>query len=184
MRNYHHTVMSRGLRLLVAVLVTGSALAACATGPSSAPSTRTISREPGPSPITPAPTGAESLPVTTSSPAGRTGVPSPKPPATGTGIAGVTVLDPVCPVQRADPPCPARPVAARLSVLDATTNAAVATVDSSTDGHFSLALAPGRYTLRAISVGGAPPHSPVLISVAVQSGRYTTVTVHFDTGIR
>jgi hypothetical protein len=103
------------------------------------------------------------------------------PPPAGTGI---TVLGPVCPVQRADPPCTDRPVAAGLAVLDAETNSSVATVDSGADGHFRIALAAGRYLLRGVNVAGAPPHSPMLVSVVVRPGHYTTVTVRFDSGIR
>jgi hypothetical protein len=166
------------------MLATGCALAACATGQSGAANGRTVSRAAGPSPVTAPPTGTESVPPPAAGGATTTGVPTPKPPATGTGIAGVTVVDPVCPVQRADRPCPPRPVSARLAVLDATTNASVITVDSDAHGQFSVALRPGRYLLRGISVGGSPPHSPTLVSVSVEAGRYTTLTVRFDTGIR
>jgi hypothetical protein len=178
--------MPRGIHVVVAMLAVGSTLAACATSQSDAASGRTVSRETSQSPVTAPPTGAESLPPPAAGGAKTTGepTPTPKPPASGTGIAGVTVLGPVCPVQRGDRPCPPRPVSARLAVLNASTNASVTTIDSDAQGHFSVALQPGRYLLRAISVGGGPPHSPTLVSVTVQAGHYATVTIQFDSGIR
>jgi hypothetical protein len=168
------------------MLLAGSALAACATGRTAAPSSRSIS----PGDTVPAASTGPSTSVPDRPPASdRARPPSARPtpatpPPAGTGVTGVTVLGPVCPLQRAERPCPDRPVAARLAVLGAKADSPVTTVDSGADGHFTVALAAGQYLLRAVSVAGAPPHSPTLVSIAVEPGRYTTVTVRFDSGIR
>jgi len=86
-------------------------------------------------------------------------------------------------VQRADPPCPDRPVAATLAVLDAT-GAMVTTIDSATDGHFTVDLPPGSYILRPVRIGTAPARRPASMPVTVASGRYTSVTVRLDIDIR
>src|SRR6266540_4930898 len=152
------------LRVLKTVLVASTlaaALTACATtsSPSAGPSptTRSISQAP------PAPSSA-----TRASP--------PAPPKTGTGIAGVTTIDGGCPVTRAEPPCPDRPIAAHLSILD-TNGTVVASVDSGTDGHFTVALQPGAYLLRPETLAGAPPHAPQAVSVTVKPGQYTVITL-------
>src|SRR6266540_5804933 len=160
------------LRVLKTVLVASTlaaALTACATtsSPSAGPSptTRSISQAP------PAPSSATSAP----SP-GATRASPPAPPKTGTGIAGVTTIDGGCPVTRAEPPCPDRPIAAHLSILD-TNGTVVASVDSGTDGHFTVALQPGAYLLRPETLAGAPPHAPQAVSVTVKPGQYTVITL-------
>jgi hypothetical protein len=96
----------------------------------------------------------------------------------------MTVIDGGCPVLRADSPCPDRPIAAHLSILDATTGAIVGTVDSGSDGHFSVALHPGSYVLRPENAAGAPPRRSGVTTVTVEAGHYTPVTIRFDSGIR
>ena len=177
------------VRILKTVLVASTiaaALTACAKPADTAsdagsgagsPTTRSISQAPPPTPATatPAPSATANrspVPVTT-----------PSPPAKGTGIAGVTTIDGGCPVIRAEPPCPDRPVTARLSVLGAN-GAVVTTVDSDKNGHFTVALPPGSYVLRPQTIAGAPPHAPQGATVTVKPGQYTIVTLRFDSGIR
>jgi hypothetical protein len=83
-----------------------------------------------------------------------------------------------------DPPCPDKPVAARLSVLDAVTGSVVTTVDSGADGRFSVAVSTGEYLLRLANAAGPPPRQANPFRVTVERGRYTTVTVRLDSGIR
>jgi hypothetical protein len=59
------------------------------------------------------------------------------------------------------------------------------TVRSGKDGRFRVKLAPGKHKLTPISPNpGAPPHAPPPLSLTVESGRYTHVTVRYDSGIR
>ncbi|WP_030440460.1 carboxypeptidase-like regulatory domain-containing protein [Actinoplanes subtropicus] len=147
--------------------------AACDSGtPTSGPATRTISRQPSASATSPAaPT------PTTSAPAG-TPSPSASPPA-GAGLRGRTVVL-NCPVDRADPPCPATPAPARVVVLNKTGQTVLAT---DADGRFTVALPAGSYVIRAAATSGTLARRPVTRPVTVAAGRYTTVTIRLITGL-
>jgi hypothetical protein len=95
------------------------------------------------------------------------------------GIRGVVLLGPMCPVERIGSPCPDRPFAAVVRVSGPQGEA---TVRSGSDGRFQIALAPGRYTLRASGSSSIQTSKPVEIRVV--SGRWTTATVPVDSGIR
>jgi Carboxypeptidase regulatory-like domain len=89
---------------------------------------------------------------------------------------------PTCPVERIDSPCPDRPVRATITVKDAS-GAKVATVSSGADGRFEVGLPAGTYVLIGQAATGlhrvtGPVH------VTVRPGRFTSVTIEFDTGIR
>jgi hypothetical protein len=101
----------------------------------------------------------------------------------------MAVVDGGCPVLRPDSPCPDKPLAARITVTepgptDSASAAVVTTVDAGADGRFRVPLRPGRYLLRPANPTGArlPRADPV--TVTVDPGRYTTVTIRFDSGIR
>ena len=176
------------LRVFKTVLVASTiaaALTACAKPPGTgtasdagSPNTRSISQAASPAPSSSATTPAP--PPTARSTASVT---PPSPPATGTGIAGVTTIDGGCPVARAEPPCPDRPIPAHLSILNAS-GTVITTVDSDKNGHFTVALPPGSYVVRPETLAGAPPHAPEGASVTVKPGQYTIVTLRFDSGIR
>ena len=95
----------------------------------------------------------------------------------------MTVYDP-CPVALAEPSCPNRPIAARVSIRRSPTGPVVATIDSRADGQFRLAIPPGRYWLRPVSITGAAVRQPVATPVTVRPGQYTNVILHIDSGIR
>ena len=99
--------------------------------------------------------------------------------APSSGIRGTIVAGPACPgPARLDSPCPDRPVAMTVEVVNGTTVAATFTSDAA--GAFSVSVAPGTYTLRSKS--GLPTlRSP---TVVVVDGKYTDVELHADTGIR
>jgi Carboxypeptidase regulatory-like domain len=100
------------------------------------------------------------------------------------GIAGTTVVDGGCPVVRLDSPCPDRPLRAVLVVVNAVTGAQVASTTSDQDGRFRLALPPGRYVIRPESFNGAPLPRAAPVTVDVPAGRFASVTIRFDSGIR
>src|ERR1700737_3359715 len=108
--------MSRGFSCAVTAFVVGLMLAACATS-GTAPSTGRAATPAAnsASPVSPPPVNA----TTTQQPSSGGASPLPAnsgPPLLGTGLTGTTVVD-GCPVMR-DPPCPDKPVAARLSVIE------------------------------------------------------------------
>lgn len=98
--------------------------------------------------------------------------------APGSGIRGTILAGPTCPVQRIDSPCADRPISLTIEVVSGSTVAATVTSDSA--GTFSIAVAPGTYTLRSKS------GLPFLRATTVQvlSGEFTDLELHADTGIR
>ena len=107
-------------------------------------------------------------------------------PACGTdgpsGVAGLVLVGPTCPVQRVDDPCPDRPLAAALLVRDAAGRPVCATA-SGDDGRFRAALPAGDYVL---DPGSPEPRWPrgSATAVTVRDGRWTEAVVEFDSGIR
>jgi hypothetical protein len=99
------------------------------------------------------------------------------------GIDGLVTLGPMCPVQRADQPCPDRPYEATL-VIRTATGASVGRVQSDVNGRFAIDLPGGRYIIEPQLVGPArlPFASPQ--EVIVPSGGRAFVTIPYDTGIR
>jgi hypothetical protein len=85
-----------------------------------------------------------------------------------------------CPVIRDESSCPEIPIATTFTVVDSGTGRSVMTVKSGADGHFRVAVRPGKYVLEA------PMKLPrtVPTPVTVDAGHYTDVTLHFDTGVR
>ena len=110
----------------------------------------------------------------------RLGVPSPAPDS---GIDGRTRGSPTCPIVMPGNPCPPRAISATVAVLDHG-GQEVTRFTSAADGSFRVALAPGAYTLSqpASSSHVLPLLKPA--SVTVVAGRYTSVVLDFDTGIR
>jgi len=95
------------------------------------------------------------------------------------------MVDGGCPVEIEGSPCPAKPISARVTAVDAATGVAVAATTSGTDGRFRMSLTPGRYRLEAVNLSGAAyPRSSLPVEVYVERGRYTPVTLQFDSGIQ
>jgi hypothetical protein len=107
--------------------------------------------------------------------------------AAGAGISGRVLAGPTCPVESV-PPAPAcapRPLRASLRIERAAGARPVATVRAAADGRFRVTLDPGTYVVVALRYGGSGlPRPPGPIRVRVRAGRYTAVTVTYDTGIR
>ena len=103
----------------------------------------------------------------------------------GSGVRGTVLAVPACggPVIL-DSPCPDRPVSAEIRVTEVGSQNAVATVRSTSDGRFSIDLAPGNYTLMPSATGDAmfPVGRPT--DVTVKAGGFAEVTLNMDTGIR
>jgi hypothetical protein len=101
------------------------------------------------------------------------------PAATDSGITGVVMYGPTCPVEREGAaPCET-PYATQIIVSkDGKT---VTTVRSGIDGRFRVPLEPGTYTLSAkpTGVGGLTP-----TEVTVRAHSFTNVTLMVDSGIR
>jgi hypothetical protein len=103
-------------------------------------------------------------------------------PALDSGIEGVATAGPTCPVAVAGHYCPPKPISAVVAVHDGS-GREVTRFTTGGDGRFRVSLAPGRYTL----VQPPSPPMPRLLEpvpVTVTAGRYTSIQLDFDTGIR
>jgi len=113
-------------------------------------------------------------------------VPVPAPaacmPTATSGIAGLVLLGPVCPVVTQDNPCPDRPFAATLVVRDAQGHE-VCSTRGGDDGRFRIGLPPGSYELVPVNGVAGLPHASAQ-PVTVAPNQYTEVLVSYDSGIR
>jgi hypothetical protein len=96
-------------------------------------------------------------------------------------VTGRVLSAPSCPVERADSPCPPRPVA-NASVVALRGQETVASTHTDATGRFRLQVQPGRYLIRATNVGGLG--STAEKSVLVKAGQTTRLTLTVDSGIR
>ncbi|MBO0870291.1 MAG: hypothetical protein J2P15_17190 [Micromonosporaceae bacterium] len=168
---------------VAATVLSVAALTGCHAGPTGAGTTGSGVPAGLPSPIAsvPANGGTATTAPAATSPAGDAATPD----RTGaSGITGVTIVDGGCPVVRAQSPCPDRPLQATVIVTNARSGSAVASVRTSPAGRFRLQLAPGRYVVRAVNLDNAPLPRSAPITTTVAAGRYTTLTIRFDSGIR
>jgi hypothetical protein len=98
------------------------------------------------------------------------------------GITGLVLIGPMCPVMRLDKPCPDHPFAATLIIRDSQGRELCA-VSSGQDGRFLVSLPPGSYEVVPLAGSGGLPWAASQW-VAVAHGQYTDVTVSYDSGIR
>jgi hypothetical protein len=99
----------------------------------------------------------------------------------GNGIEGQVLLGPMCPVVQPGQECPDQPYQATLTV---NTPDGVQITQFQTDGqgHFRVPLVPGEYILHPESPNGLPFAGDQ--SFVVETGQYTQISVHYDSGIR
>jgi hypothetical protein len=112
------------------------------------------------------------------------------------GVQGVVVAGPSCPLDSSVTVCPSEPVETEVRVLQGTPKAGteagreagaggelVTVAHAGSDGQFRINLPPGSYVLEAV-----PPSDTTLLAkptfVDVQAHEFTSVTVLLDTAIR
>jgi len=103
-------------------------------------------------------------------------------PGLDSGIEGVATAGPTCPVAVAGQYCPPKPISALVAVQDGSGREVTRFITGG-DGRFRVPLAPGSYIL----VQPPSPPMPRLmqpVPVTVTAGRYTSIQLDFDTGIR
>lgn len=101
--------------------------------------------------------------------------------APDSGVRGRVLYGPTCPVQRPGQSCE-RPYRATLVFRREPSNKLALRVSSAADGGFTAHLAPGRYRLEPRN--GNPFPRAQSETVSVRAGRFTRLTVHYDSGIR
>jgi len=89
-----------------------------------------------------------------------------------------------CPVARQVVSCPDRPFVAQVKVVNTSGRPVGNTIRSDAAGRFRVALAPGAYKLIPLNPRPNVPPAASPVSVKVVAGRYSIVTVRYDTGIR
>lgn len=102
-----------------------------------------------------------------------------------TGIAGVALAGPVCPVETVppDPDCAPRPVAGAVVVVRDGGGSEVARVVTGADGSFFAAVPSGEYTVEPQPVEGMMGTAGAL-GVTVVAGLVAEVQLDYDTGVR
>lgn len=103
------------------------------------------------------------------------------------GIVGRVAAGPTCPVESVPPSpwCAPRPLAASVRIYAPGDRSHALVVRSGPDGQFRVGLAPGTYVLAPLAKPGSPfPRPPSAMRVKVRRGRYTRITITYDTGIR
>jgi hypothetical protein len=110
---------------------------------------------------------------------------SPAGASSDSGIRGIVLLGPTCPVVSypPDPACADRPFAANLVVTTSDRARLITTFSSAADGSFVVPLAPGEYAIRNAAGANPLPHCSQ-DAVIVQPHAFTDITVSCDTGIR
>jgi hypothetical protein len=101
--------------------------------------------------------------------------------AAASGIRGVVVLGPQCPVVQEGSPCPDKPFEGTVAVTTVA-GRLVGTTRSGADGRFEIRVDPGTYLVAAIDLQGINFSKPV--TVEVRTARMSEATVLVDTGIR
>ena len=99
----------------------------------------------------------------------------------GSGIEGQVLLGPMCPVVQEGQECPDQPYQATLTIIDRN-GLQITQFQTDEQGRFSTPLVPGEYLLHPESPNGIPFASDQ--TFVVETGSYTSITVHYDSGIR
>jgi hypothetical protein len=97
------------------------------------------------------------------------------------GIVGTVRAGPMCPVERADSPCP--PGIWTGTVRASSGGTSYEDVTDS-QGRFAIDLPPGTYEVVAVTTVGPPTGNPTIVTVHEGAGPPQRVDLMVDTGIR
>ena len=99
----------------------------------------------------------------------------------GSGIEGQVLIGPMCPVTQQGQECPDQPYQATLTI-QSRNGLQIMQFQTDEQGNFRVALAPGEYILNPESPNGIPYAGDQ--TFIVEMGRFTRLTVNYDSGIR
>jgi len=102
------------------------------------------------------------------------------------GITGIALLGPMCPVEKIppDPKCADRPYKTDLVATSPGGTQIFQQFSSDINGKFSVDLPPGDYIIESVPDGKIFSHCQSQGAIAVEKNKYTNITLHCDTGIR
>lgn len=102
------------------------------------------------------------------------------------GIKGIALLGPMCPVERIppDPQCADRPYKTSLIATNADQSQIIKQFDSDADGKFSVNLPLGEYMISSADTAKIFSRCSSQGLIKVDKNKYTEITLYCDTGIR
>lgn len=101
--------------------------------------------------------------------------------SSASGVQGVALVGPSCPVQQAGAPCPDQPWEGVVIVEDLSGRELTRTATDA-GGRFAFTLPPGEYTLVTLTEGILP--APASLTVTVVAGQAIYAQLLLDSGIR
>jgi hypothetical protein len=100
------------------------------------------------------------------------------------GIEGLVDIGPVDAISPINSTKSTKPYIATLSIQSAGNQLEVKRVTSGADGKFRIPLAPGNYHIVPLAPNpGAPPYAES-VDVHVSAGKFISITITYDSGIR
>jgi len=106
---------------------------------------------------------------------------SAEPASTTSGVEGQVFIGPVCPVVQEGQECPDQSYQATL-VVNNSNGREIVKIQTDAQGRFKIPLEPGEYILHPESPNVMPYASEQ--AFVVEAGKFTQVTVNYDSGIR
>lgn len=108
------------------------------------------------------------------------------PKTSDSGIRGMVLLGPTCPVVMAppDPQCADKPYKTSLVVTTVDGARVIKQFSSDDSGKFEVKIQPGEYAIRSAAAANILPYCASNGTVRVNANSYTETTVSCDTGIR
>ncbi|MDO8537842.1 MAG: hypothetical protein Q7S21_03060 [archaeon] len=109
--------------------------------------------------------------------------PSISPTPINSGIKGIVLIGPTCPVETIPPQpnCGDKPFQAKIFIKNSN-GFKVGEFSSGINGKFEVPLSPGTYVLEPQSPNVLP--SGQIQTVIVEEGKFTQITINYDSGIR
>jgi hypothetical protein len=101
-------------------------------------------------------------------------------------LSGLVKIGPICPVERADNPCPTPPsayAARKILVMDEQGTKELFSVDIDAQGLYVIDLVPARYLIN-LKRAGIDRTSDLPKVVEIHANSVTTLNVTIDTGLR
>ncbi len=99
------------------------------------------------------------------------------------GIMGIVLLGPQCPVVREGEECPDKPFETALALTTPDGTQTIREFRSNANGEFKVSAAPGEYAIRSAVAANILPYCSSNETITVTTG-FTETTVYCDTGIR